>query len=272
MSVDASVVDVTITPIAVQDPPLLNSVGVHQAYGLRSILEVRTDTGLVGISEAYGDDPTLDRLRRAAPELTGLSIWDLQRPRPPGRGRTRRGRARQPDRTRRRPERREVDRVHRVGVRGRVARSAGQDDRPAGLRPARGRRPRRGAVLGLPVLQVGRPLRSRPRTRSARLSTRPASSPRHSVSSTGTVSDRSNSRAASSHPTRRSPRSTHSGTRSPGIRCGWTPTRTGRSTPACGSPRRSRARWNTWRTRPTASPAWPRWPRARACRSRRTCA
>jgi glucarate dehydratase len=68
---------ITITPIAVQDPPLLNSVGVHEPFGLRSIIQVHTDAGITGISEAYGDDPTLDRLRRAAPALAGLDIWDL---------------------------------------------------------------------------------------------------------------------------------------------------------------------------------------------------
>jgi glucarate dehydratase len=71
------VTDVTITPVAVQDPPLLNSVGVHEPFALRAVLEVRTDAGLVGLSEAYGDDPTLHRLRQAAPALAGLSIWDL---------------------------------------------------------------------------------------------------------------------------------------------------------------------------------------------------
>ena len=68
---------VRVTPVAVQDPPLLNSVGVHEPYALRSVLEVETDAGLTGLSEAYGDDPTLARLRQAAPALDGLSIWDL---------------------------------------------------------------------------------------------------------------------------------------------------------------------------------------------------
>lgn len=71
------VTEITITPVAVQDPPLLNSVGVHEPYALRAVLEVHTDAGLVGLSEAYGDDPTLARLRRAAPALAGLSIYDL---------------------------------------------------------------------------------------------------------------------------------------------------------------------------------------------------
>jgi glucarate dehydratase len=72
-----SIVDITVTPVAVVDPPLLNSVGVHEPFQLRAIIQVRAGDGIVGISEAYGDDPTLDRLRRAAPALTGLSIWDL---------------------------------------------------------------------------------------------------------------------------------------------------------------------------------------------------
>jgi glucarate dehydratase len=71
------VTGVDITPIAVQDPPLLNSVGVHQPYALRSIVEVHTDAGITGIAEAYGDDPTLDRLHRAAAALPGLDVFDL---------------------------------------------------------------------------------------------------------------------------------------------------------------------------------------------------
>jgi glucarate dehydratase len=72
-----SVAGVRITPVAVQDPPLLNAVGVHQPYALRAVLEVETDAGLVGLSEAYGDDATLNRMRQAAPALPGLSVFDL---------------------------------------------------------------------------------------------------------------------------------------------------------------------------------------------------
>jgi glucarate dehydratase len=71
------VTGVTVTPVAVQDPPLLNSVGVHEPYQLRAVIEVHTDAGLTGLSEAYGDDPTLERLHRAAPVLSGLSVFDL---------------------------------------------------------------------------------------------------------------------------------------------------------------------------------------------------
>jgi glucarate dehydratase len=75
--VTASIRDISVTPVAVQDPPLLNSVGVHQPYALRAILQVRTTDGLVGLSEAYGDDSTLDSLGKAVPAVIGLSPWDL---------------------------------------------------------------------------------------------------------------------------------------------------------------------------------------------------
>ena len=44
-----------ITPIAVTDPPLLNSVGLHQPYALRTIIELVTDDNISGISEIPGN-------------------------------------------------------------------------------------------------------------------------------------------------------------------------------------------------------------------------
>ena len=37
--------DVTITPVAFADPPLLNAVGVHEPFALRAIIEIATDAG-----------------------------------------------------------------------------------------------------------------------------------------------------------------------------------------------------------------------------------
>lgn len=68
---------VRITPIAFRDPPLLNAAGIHEPWALRSIIEIETDSGLVGINESYGDLPMLDALAKAAPALTGLSPWAL---------------------------------------------------------------------------------------------------------------------------------------------------------------------------------------------------
>ena len=44
-----------ITPIAVTDPPLLNSVGLHQPFALRTIIELITDDRISGISEIPGN-------------------------------------------------------------------------------------------------------------------------------------------------------------------------------------------------------------------------
>lgn len=68
---------VRITPIAFRDPPLLNAAGIHEPWALRSIIQIETDSGLVGINESYGDLPMLDALAKAAPALIGLSPWSL---------------------------------------------------------------------------------------------------------------------------------------------------------------------------------------------------
>ena len=36
------------------DPPLLNASGIHEPYALRSIIEVETDNGLIGLSDRIG--------------------------------------------------------------------------------------------------------------------------------------------------------------------------------------------------------------------------
>jgi glucarate dehydratase len=68
---------VRVTPIAFRDPPLLNAAGIHEPWALRSIIEIETDSGLVGINESYGDLPMLEALSKAASALTGLSPWAL---------------------------------------------------------------------------------------------------------------------------------------------------------------------------------------------------
>ena len=66
-----------ITPVAFADPPLLNSVGVHEPYALRAIVEVETDAGLTGLGETYADDQHLARLRAAAGVLAGHDVFAL---------------------------------------------------------------------------------------------------------------------------------------------------------------------------------------------------
>ena len=71
------VVEVRVTPIAFRDPPLLNVAGVHEPWALRSIIEVHTRDGRVGLGESYGDLQTLANLNQVAPQLVGLDPFDL---------------------------------------------------------------------------------------------------------------------------------------------------------------------------------------------------
>ncbi len=71
------IVAVRVTPIAFRDPPLLNVAGVHEPWALRSIIEVQTSDGRVGLGESYGDLKTLADLGKVAPQLVGLDPFDL---------------------------------------------------------------------------------------------------------------------------------------------------------------------------------------------------
>jgi len=66
-----------ITPVAFADPPLLNTVGVHQPYALRAIIQLDTDSGLVGLGETYADTRHLARLTAAADAIAGHDVFSL---------------------------------------------------------------------------------------------------------------------------------------------------------------------------------------------------
>ena len=70
---------VTVTPVAFHDPALLNAVGVHEPYALRSIIQLHCDDGVVGLGESYGDDSFLDLLQAAAHAITGMDVFQLGR-------------------------------------------------------------------------------------------------------------------------------------------------------------------------------------------------
>ncbi|MCX4066906.1 glucarate dehydratase family protein [Pseudomonas sp. S1Bt30] len=71
------IVRVTVTPIAFRDPPLLNASGIHEPFALRSIIEVESDTGYIGLGESYGDAPALAIQQRVQPQLIGLDPFNL---------------------------------------------------------------------------------------------------------------------------------------------------------------------------------------------------
>jgi glucarate dehydratase len=69
---------VSITPAAFADPPLLNSVGVHEPFALRAVIEVATDAGLAGLGETYADSGHLDALRAAAAAIEGADVYHTE--------------------------------------------------------------------------------------------------------------------------------------------------------------------------------------------------
>ncbi len=71
------IASIKVTPIAFRDPPLLNASGVHEPFALRTIIEIESDTGLVGLGETYGDRSTLLPLLQVRDALIGLSPFDL---------------------------------------------------------------------------------------------------------------------------------------------------------------------------------------------------
>lgn len=77
VSAERTVTRIEVTPVAFADPPLLNSVGVHEPFALRAIVVVHTDNGYYGLGETYGDEAHVARLRRAADELIGVNPFNL---------------------------------------------------------------------------------------------------------------------------------------------------------------------------------------------------
>lgn len=83
---------VTVTPIAFRDPPLLNASGIHEPFALRSIIEIESDNGYIGLGESYGDAPALAIQQQLQDKLiawtrsTSTSCGPSSRPRLPPSG------------------------------------------------------------------------------------------------------------------------------------------------------------------------------------------
>src|ERR1700756_1189327 len=67
----------TVTPVAFPDPPLLNCVGVHEPWALRSIVQLHCDDGVVGLGESYGDADFVRLLEAAAEAVVGADVFHL---------------------------------------------------------------------------------------------------------------------------------------------------------------------------------------------------
>jgi len=72
------ITDIHNTQIAVGDPPLLNAAGLHAPYALRIIVEVVTDTGIIGLSEIPGSEKIYNSLEALKPHLIGQDVFQLR--------------------------------------------------------------------------------------------------------------------------------------------------------------------------------------------------
>jgi glucarate dehydratase len=73
------IAEMTVTPVAAPDPPLLNVWGVHEPTFLRAIVRLRTEDGLEGLGEGPGGGLFVQELRAAAAHVLGSDPFQLER-------------------------------------------------------------------------------------------------------------------------------------------------------------------------------------------------
>jgi glucarate dehydratase len=71
------IADLRIHPIAIADPPLRSSYGLHARYALRTIIELESDGGVVGISETYGGDAQINQFEALRLQIIGANPYRL---------------------------------------------------------------------------------------------------------------------------------------------------------------------------------------------------
>ena len=71
MSLEIKIKEMRVTPVAIADPPLRSSYGLHQPYALRTILELESEDGIVGVSETYGGEAPMNALLAREGQIIG---------------------------------------------------------------------------------------------------------------------------------------------------------------------------------------------------------
>ena len=71
------IVEMRIHSIAIADPPLRSSYGLHAPYALRTILELASEDGIVGISETHGGDAIAQAFQNLRPHILGSDAYRL---------------------------------------------------------------------------------------------------------------------------------------------------------------------------------------------------
>lgn len=71
------IVDMRVHSIAIADPPLRSSYGLHAPYALRTLIELESEDGVVGISETYGGETQAHAVEALRPQIVGADAWRL---------------------------------------------------------------------------------------------------------------------------------------------------------------------------------------------------
>jgi glucarate dehydratase len=71
------IVSMKVHSIAIADPPLRSSYGLHAPYALRNVLEIESEDGIVGIAETYGGDAPAQALEELRTEVIGADAYRL---------------------------------------------------------------------------------------------------------------------------------------------------------------------------------------------------
>ncbi len=71
------ITDLRIHSLAISDPPLRSSYGLHAPYALRTIVELESDEGVIGITETYGGDAQVKQLEALRGQIIGANPYKL---------------------------------------------------------------------------------------------------------------------------------------------------------------------------------------------------
>lgn len=73
------IVEMAVTPVAVADPPLFSSYGLHAPYALRTVVELVSEDGIRGAAETPGGAAVLDLFATIRDAVIGRDAFDLAR-------------------------------------------------------------------------------------------------------------------------------------------------------------------------------------------------
>ena len=69
--------EIKLRSIAIADPPLRSSYGLHAPWALRTIVELGTDDGISGVSETFGGEAPRFALEAVRDQVLGMNPFRL---------------------------------------------------------------------------------------------------------------------------------------------------------------------------------------------------